>query len=177
MLEEQMSSLGISTLFGQKNAAETAESKRLSRSDSDSMLSLVSQDIEEMLQQAFNMAAAYVGMDPPKITLDRDFDTQSLDGAQVGQYLQLWSNGAISHETLLGMLQRGEILPDIDIEEEIELVSQEKADSLMMAQAAPAAVSEPERGEDEAPRDDNQDIREAVANRLRKMVSDDEEDE
>ena len=38
-LEEQMASLGISTLFQQKMGAETAESKKLSRTDSDSLLS------------------------------------------------------------------------------------------------------------------------------------------
>ena len=40
-LEEQMSALGISTLFQQKMGAETAESKKLSRTDSDSLLAIV----------------------------------------------------------------------------------------------------------------------------------------
>lgn len=126
MLEEQMSSLGLSTLFGQKMSAETAESKRLSRTDSDSMLSLISQDLEEAMQQCFDVAGAYIGMESPKVSIDRDFDTQALDGNQVGQYLQLWTNGAISHDTLLSMLKRGEVLPEIDVEEELEMVSQEQ---------------------------------------------------
>ena len=67
-LEEQMASLGISTLFAQKQGAETAESKRLSRTDSDSLLSIVSKDIESMLQNAFEMAAAYVGKEAPLVT-------------------------------------------------------------------------------------------------------------
>ena len=41
-LEEQMASLGISTLFQQKMSAETAESKKMSRTDSDSLLAIVS---------------------------------------------------------------------------------------------------------------------------------------
>ena len=177
LLEEQMASLGISTLFGQKNVAETADSKRLSRTDSDSILSIVSQDLEEALQQCFEVAAAYVGMDAPKVSLDRDFDTQSLDGAQVGQYLQLWTQGAITHETLLGMLQRGEILPDIDVEAEVEMVSQEKADSMMMETAAVGAMGQPEPGEGQAPKDETGDIRGAVEDRLRKMVEPDDNDE
>ena len=58
-LEDQMSSLGISTLFAQKMGAETAESKRLSRTDSDSLLSIVSKDLERCLQNAIDIAAAY----------------------------------------------------------------------------------------------------------------------
>ena len=125
-LEQQMSSLGISTLFAQKMGAETAESKRLSRTDSDSLLSIVSKDLERCLQNAIDIAAAYVGMDAPSIQLDRDFDTQVLDGNQVQQYMQLWMQGAITHESLLEMLKAGEVLPNIDVEREVELVSQEK---------------------------------------------------
>ena len=130
-LEEQMASLGISTLFAQKQGAETAESKRLSRTDSDSLLSIVSKDLQSALQNAFEMAAAYVGKEAPKVQLDRDFDLQTLDGNQVGQYLQLWNNGAITQETLLGALKKGEILPDVDVEEEVELTSQEKLDNML----------------------------------------------
>ena len=122
-LEEQMSALGISTLFQQKMGAETAESKKLSRTDSDSLLSIVSRDLQAMLQTAFEMAGQYVGKEAPLVQLDRDFDLQTLDGNQVGQYLQLWSNGAITQETLLGALKKGEILPDVDVEEEVELTS------------------------------------------------------
>ena len=64
-LEEQMNSLGISTLFAQKMGAETAESKKMSRTDSDSLLVVVSRDLESMLQTAFEMAAAYVGKEAP----------------------------------------------------------------------------------------------------------------
>ena len=103
-LENQMSSLGISTLFAQKLGAETAESKRLSRTDSDSLLSIVSKDLEKCLQNAIDIAAAYVGMEAPQVQLDRDFDTQVLDGPQVAQYVQLWMQGAITQETLLEML-------------------------------------------------------------------------
>ncbi len=181
MLEEQMSSLGISTLFGQKNAAETAESKRLSRTDSDSLLSIISQDLEESLQQAFNLAAAYVGKEPPKISIDRDFDTQSLDGAQVGQYLQLWSQGAITHETLLGMLKRGEILSDIDVDEEVEMVSQEKASSMVISQSlftnasSDASSNQPETEDDDDGENGSSSVRQIAESRLKALLSPDEE--
>lgn len=145
-LEEQMSALGVSTLMEQKSSAETAEAKRLSRTDSDSMLAIVSRDVEGALQRAMDMAGEYVGIEAPKVRLDRDFDTQVLDGSQVSQYLSLYTNNAITHETLLQALKRGEVLPDLDVESEVELVDQARLDSMMMDaapdMAAPTADSE-----------------------------------
>ena len=163
-LEEQMASLGISTLFQQKMGAETAESKKLSRTDSDSLLSIVSRDLQAMLQTAFEMAGQYVGKEAPLVQLDRDFDLQTLDGNQVGQYLQLWSNGAITQETLLGALKKGEILPDVDVEEEVELTSQEKLDN-MLTEMVPGEAAAPADEEGREQRDSN--IREAAVERMR----------
>jgi len=175
-LEEQMASLGISTLFAQKQGAETAESKRLSRTDSDSLLSIVSKDMQSMLQNAFEMAAAYVGKEAPLVTLDRDFDLQTLDGAQVGQYLQLWNNGAITQETLLASLKKGEILPDIDVEEEVELTGQEKLDNMMM-ESVPGFAGPESDAEGNERRDP--DAQQAATDRLRRVAAEraDEEDE
>ena len=66
-LENQMRNLGISTLFSQTYVGETAEAKAMDRSDSDSMLSVVSQDLESALQNAMEMAAAFVGIEAPKV--------------------------------------------------------------------------------------------------------------
>lgn len=173
-LEEQMASLGISTLFAQKQGAETAESKRLSRTDSDSLLSIVSKDIESMLQNAFEMAAAYVGMEAPLITLDRDFDLQTLDGAQVGQYLQLWNNGAITQETLLGALKKGEILPDVNVEEEVELTSQEKLDN-MMVETVPGFAGPESDAEGNERRD--AEVQGAATDRLRRLAQERREED
>ena len=175
-LEEQMASLGISTLFAQKQGAETAESKRLSRTDSDSLLSIVSKDLQSALQNAFEMAAAYVGKEAPKVQLDRDFDLQTLDGNQVGQYLQLWNNGAITQETLLGALKKGEILPDVDVEEEVELTSQEKLDSLLI-EGIPGEAGPPSNAEGQEQRDSQ--VRSQVVERMRSQTAsrDDEQDD
>ena len=90
-LENQMRNLGISTLFSQTYVGETAEAKAMDRSDSDSMLSVVSQDLENALQNAMEMAAAFVGIEAPKVCVSRDFDLQKLDGPQVAQYLSMWT--------------------------------------------------------------------------------------
>ena len=120
-LEQQMSTLGVTKLFGQKFVAESAEAKRIDQAQSNSVLSIISQELESALNQAFGFAAEYVGMEPPEITIDRDFDYYRLIGQDVSVLTQLNQMGKISDAMLLEILRRGEVLPDnINIEDEAE---------------------------------------------------------
>jgi hypothetical protein len=115
-----MSTLGITKLFGQKFVAESAEAKRIDQAQSNSVLAIVSQELESALNQAFALAAQYVGIDPPEISIDRDFDYYRLIGQDVSVLSQLNTDGKISDAMLLEILRRGEILPDdTNIEEEL----------------------------------------------------------
>ncbi len=120
-LASQMSTLGVTKLFGQKFVAESAEAKRIDQAQSNSVLSIISQELESALNQAFAFAAQYVGMEPPEITIDRDFDYYRLIGQDVAVLSQLNASGKISDAMLLEILRRGEVLPDnINIEDELE---------------------------------------------------------
>ena len=120
-LEGQMSSLGVTKLFGQKFVAESAEAKRIDQAQSNSVLSIISQELESALNQAFAFASRYVGIEPPTVRIDRDFDYYRLIGQDVSVIAQLNENGKISNETMLEILRRGEILPDnLDISDELE---------------------------------------------------------
>nr|BAR36044.1 phage portal protein [uncultured Mediterranean phage uvMED] len=179
-LENQMRNLGISTLFNQTYVGETAEAKAMDRSDSDSMLSVVAQDLEKALQNALDIAGAYVSRETPLVSVARDFDLQKLDSGQVGQYMSMWTQGAISHQLLLEMLQRGEILPDIDIEAEIELIESTKLEGMDLAAAGGnLAEEDKEDGEEQPAEGDGEDseIRQEVLKRLRRLTGDDESDE
>ena len=130
-LESQMSTLGVTKLFGQKFVAESAEAKRIDQAQSNSVLSIISQELESALNQAFAFAAQYVGMEPPEITIDRDFDYYRLIGQDVAVLSQLADAGRISNSMLLEILRRGEILPDnMQIEETDEILEVEKAEEL-----------------------------------------------
>jgi hypothetical protein len=60
-------------------------------------------------------------MEPPEITIDRDFDYYRLIGQDVSVLAQLNQMGKISDAMLLEILRRGEVLPDnINIEDELE---------------------------------------------------------
>ena len=73
-LQMQMATLGISTLSQQKFVAESADARRLDRVDTNSMLAMVSMELEQKLQKAFNLSAEYVGIEPPEVKISRDFD-------------------------------------------------------------------------------------------------------
>jgi len=120
-LEGQMSSLGVTKLFGQKFVAESAEAKRIDQAQSNSVLSIISQELESALNQAFAFASRYVNIAPPTVRIDRDFDYYRLIGQDVSVLAQLNETGKISDTMLLEILRRGEILPDnTNIAEELE---------------------------------------------------------
>jgi hypothetical protein len=101
-LQQQMATLGISTLSQQKFVAESADARRLDRIDTNSMLSMVSMDLEEGLQKAYDMAANYLGL---------DFDLQRLIGQDIAAMSQLFQDQIIDREEFRDMLVQGEILP------------------------------------------------------------------
>jgi hypothetical protein len=164
-------------LFAQTFVGETSEAKAMDRSDSDSMLSVVAQDLENCLQNAIDMAGAYVGMETPLVSVARDFDLQKLDGPQVAQYLSMWSQGAISHQTLLEMLQRGETLPDIDIDAEIELIESSKLTELDIGAAGGIVADEESSDSVEEPEEEESEIAKEVKRRLQSLAEDDDDED
>ena len=119
-LEEQISRLGINTLTRQNTTNAAAESKRMDRIDSDSIMALISADLANALTSMLEVAAQYVGIDPPEVVIEQDYDNKLLDGNSITAMLQLFMQNAISQETLLDVLQQGEVLPaGLDIDEEV----------------------------------------------------------
>ena len=110
-LQQQMATLGISTLSQQKFVAESADARRLDRIDTNSMLSMVSMDLESGLQKSYNLAANYLGIEPPEVKISRDFDLQRLIGQDITAMAQLFQDNIIDREEFRDMLVQGEILP------------------------------------------------------------------
>ena len=110
-LQQQMASLGLSTLSQQKFVAESADARRLDRIDTNSMLAMVSMDLESGLQKSYNLAANYLGIEPPKVKISRDFDLQRLIGQDIAAMAQLFEGNIIDREEFREMLVQGEILP------------------------------------------------------------------
>jgi hypothetical protein len=123
MLEQQMSTLGVTKLLGQKFVAESADAKRIDQSQANSVLSIISMELENSLQQAFNMAAAYMSIAPPKVSIERDFDYYRLIGQDVSVLSGLVKDKQLTVEAFLKMLKSGEVMPDsVDLIAEIKAV-------------------------------------------------------
>ena len=110
-LEKQMASLGISTLSQQKFVAESADARRLDRVDTNSMLSMVSLELEQKLQKAFNLSAQYLQLEPPEIKISRDFDIERLIGQDITALTSLFDQKVIDREEFRQILVQGEVLP------------------------------------------------------------------
>ncbi len=121
-LEKQINNLGLAAVLGQKLSAETAESKRIDRSQGDSTMMVVAQQIQDLIDNCLLFHANYLGSNEAGSSfVNRDFLAARLDPQEIGSLLQLYTAGTISQETLLKQLEEGEVLGDeFNIEEELE---------------------------------------------------------
>ena len=110
-LQMQMATLGISTLSQQKFVAESADARRLDRVDTNSMLAMVSMELEQKLQKCFNLSAQYVGIEPPEVKISRDFDIERLIGQDIAALTSLFDQQVIDREEFRDILVQGEVLP------------------------------------------------------------------
>ena len=119
-LEDQISTLGISTLAKQNITNTAAESKRLDRIDSDSIMAIIAENLQKSLEDLLRMAGEYAGKEPPTVSIPKDYESRLLDGNQVTAFLQLYMQGVVSQECLLRILAEGEVIPPyVDIDDEI----------------------------------------------------------
>jgi len=110
-LQMQMATLGISTLSQQKFVAESADARRLDRVDTNSMLAMVSMELEQKLQKAFNLSADYVGIEAPEVKISRDFDIERLIGQDITALTSLFDQQVIDRDEFRDILVQGEVLP------------------------------------------------------------------
>ena len=119
----QINELGLSAVLGQKLSAETAEAKRLDRSQGDSTMQVVAQNVQDMIDNSLQFHAQYLGNTTAAGSsyVNRDFLGARLDPQEIGSLLQLYTAGTITQETLLNQLSLGEILGDeFDVDAELE---------------------------------------------------------
>jgi len=130
-LANAIKSLGMAILTEEKSGVESGKAKALDRLDSNSLLSVVSINLERALQQSFDMAAAYMGMEPPVVSLDRDFDVEQVDGQMMTAVNTLFTSGLLDQETALRILERGELFDDtVDVEEVMARAETEQLESM-----------------------------------------------
>lgn len=119
----QINELGLSAVLGQKLSAETAASKMIDRSQGDSTMMVIAQNVQDMIDNSLKFHAQFMGQQESagSCTVNRDFIGARLEPADVNALLQLYTAGTITKETLLMQLSDGEVLgDDFDVQEEVD---------------------------------------------------------
>lgn len=122
----QINELGLSAVLGQKLSAETASAKMIDRSQGDSTMMVIAQNVQDMIDNSLKFHAQFMGQQEAagSCTVNRDFIGARLEPADVNALLQLYTAGTITKETLLMQLSDGEVLgDDFDVQEEVDATS------------------------------------------------------
>ena len=121
-IEKQINELGLAAVLGQKLSAETAEAKRIDRSQGDSTMQVVAQQLQDMIDNCLRFHAEYMQeSNAGSSFINRDFLGTRLEPQEIQALLQLYTAGTITQDTLLTQLSAGEVLGDeFDVEEEVE---------------------------------------------------------
>jgi len=138
-LAQQINELGLSAVLGQKLSAETAESKRIDRSQGDSTMMVIAQNMQDLIDNCLAHHAHYLNIpETGSSFVNRDFLGSRLDPQEIQALLQLYTAGTITQKTLLDQLYEGEVLGDeFDVEEELEAT--DAGGFVEMEQPAPRA--------------------------------------
>ena len=125
-IEYQINELGLAAILGQKMSAETAQSLRIQRSQGDSTMMVLSQQIQDLVDNCLKFHAAFLKQSVAGTCfVNRDFVDTSLEPAQVENLRKLYADGVIDQEELLKKLVEGEVLSeDFDVEEMIARTQQ-----------------------------------------------------
>tara|TARA_R100000773_G_C4168129_1_gene82992 strand:- start:89 stop:475 length:387 start_codon:yes stop_codon:yes gene_type:complete len=99
-------------------SAETAQSQIIQRSQGDSTMMVLSQQIQDLIDNCLKFHAAFENQSVAGTSfVNRDFTDTSLQPAEVDVLLKIYGQGVIDQEELLKKLVEGEILSeDFDIE-------------------------------------------------------------
>ena len=141
----QINELGLAAVLGAKLVGETAEAKRIDRSQGDSTMMVVAQQMQDLIDNCLRFHAAYLGQSNPGSSLvNRDFMGMRLEPQEIQALLQLYTAGTITQETLLLQLEAGEVLgDDFDVEEEVDAT--QNGGMTERESSPPAEVTMPER--------------------------------
>ena len=154
----QINELGLAAVLGQKLSAETAEAKKIDRSQGDSTMMVIAQQMQDLIDNCLSFHAQYMQQSQVGSSfVNRDFLGQRLEPQEIQSLLQLYTAGTITQETLLNQLSAGEVLGDeFDVEEEIEATQTGGLIEMQQPEPEPAPEEEarmPE-AEPEAERDE-----------------------
>ena len=121
-LKEQINTLSLAAVLGQKLVGESAEAKRIDRSQNDSTMMVLAQQMQDLIDNCLKFHSEYINEpNAGSSFVNRDFVSSRLEPQEINSLLTLFTAGTITQETLLTQLSAGEVLgDDFDVEEEVE---------------------------------------------------------
>ena len=145
----EMGTLGLSMLAPQKRSAETAEAKRLDKSQSDSALAATAQGVEDGINRALQFHANYLGLETGgTVSINRDFEGLLMAANVMEAYVSLREVGFPARIVLKALKEGGRIPLDEDLNIlEAEMEANRIAEMEARALASAALASE---GNDDA---------------------------
>jgi Domain of unknown function (DUF4055) len=112
-LQQDMMRLAIAAMVGQKNVAETAESKNIDRMQTDSMLAIMSDQLEKLVNSAVVGHGELMQVfDVGVIELNKDFSNVPLQADMARFYLELVAQKMMTIDTFFELLIRGDLFPE-----------------------------------------------------------------
>jgi hypothetical protein len=115
-----MASLGAQLLQSQKSGVEASDTVRLRQNAEASTLISTVKTVERAIESALQVMAEWDGITGDiSIKLNTDFVDTKINAQDMTSLMGAWQSGAISHDTFLFNMKRGEILdPETSIEDE-----------------------------------------------------------
>ena len=143
-IASQINELGLAAVLGSKLVGETAEAKRIDRSQGDSTMMVVAQQMQDMIDNCLRFHAEYMQESNAGSSLvNRDFMGTRLEPLEIQALLQLYTAGTITQETLLLQLEAGEVLgDDFDVENELEATQNGGLIEMNMPEPTPQSAEE-----------------------------------
>ena len=143
-IENKINGLGLAAVLGAKLVGESAEAKRIDRSQGDSTMMVIAQQMQDLIDNCLRFHAQYL-QEPVagSSQVNRDFMGQRLEPQEIQALLQLYTAGTITQDTLLNELANGDVLSeDFDIEEEVEATQNGGLIEMEQPQPEPAPETE-----------------------------------
>lgn len=155
-IEKRMAIMGLSMLMSDTRAAETAASKRIDKSESDSQLAASAKSLEAALNHALKLHAEWLDIeDGGHVGVNTDFETEPLSAEHFREFRELWGERGISWDSLMAILNAGDVMPEgFDIEEERQRLADEAGADIQRTQEAMFG-DEDDGDEDEEEEDDD----------------------
>ena len=123
--------------------SEATESVQLRRSGESSQLACISDNVSQAMVKAFGWANEWMGGKTENIVyqLNKDFFGQRLSHQDIAALVSAWQSGAIPHDILLDNLRTGEVISELETNEQVKGKIEADGPPLGMVEATPVQES------------------------------------